>query len=375
MSLFQPPGDRQSSTRARRACARPVGLDPDARRCSPCSRSARCSSGPRPRRATRSPTATPGVPAQAAGQHRDRRRAGDAGAATDHRWVRILAPLVYAASVIGLVLVLVDGLDDQRVALVARCSPGCRSSRRSSPSSRWSLGMALLVAERPRALAEPRDRRRSTCSAMLAVAAIPAPLILLQPDLGTMLVLACDRLRDHRGLRAHRSAGSWACSWPRSDAACGTGDPASSQDYQIDRFTAFANPSLDPQGIGYNAEQARIAIGNGGRLRPGAVPRIADPDRLRARAAHRLHLHRRGGGARALGAGGADRCCSRASLWRGIRIAAQRRDVFGRLAATGVACWFAFQSFENIGMSWASCRSPVYPCLSSPTAVRDVRRP
>jgi rod shape determining protein RodA len=30
-------------------------------------------------------------------------------AATDHRWVRILAPLVYVASVIGLVLVLVMG--------------------------------------------------------------------------------------------------------------------------------------------------------------------------------------------------------------------------------------------------------------------------
>ena len=35
-------------------------------------------------------------------------------------------------------------------------------------------------------------------------------------------------------------------------------------EYQIDRFMAFTNPALDPRGAGYNTEQARIAIGNGG---------------------------------------------------------------------------------------------------------------
>ena len=38
---------------------------------------------------------------------------------TDHRWVRIVAPVVYLASVAGLVLVLTMGSTDQRVALVA----------------------------------------------------------------------------------------------------------------------------------------------------------------------------------------------------------------------------------------------------------------
>ncbi len=57
--------------------------------------------------------------------------------ATDHRWVRIVAPLVYVASIAGLVLVLTMGTDGQRVAVLAACSAGCRSSRRSSPSSRW----------------------------------------------------------------------------------------------------------------------------------------------------------------------------------------------------------------------------------------------
>jgi hypothetical protein len=37
-------------------------------------------------------------------------------------------------------------------------------------------------------------------------------------------------------------------------------------------------------------------------------------------------------------------------LFRAARIAAGAEDLFGRLVATGVLCWFTFQSFENIGM-------------------------
>ncbi len=45
-------------------------------------------------------------------------------------------------------------------------------------------------------------------------------------------------------------------------------------------FLAFTDPDLDPQGAGYNVEQARIAIGNGGAVRRGPVQR----HRRRARA-------------------------------------------------------------------------------------------
>ncbi len=57
-------------------------------------------------------------------------------AATDHRWVRILAPLVYVASIIGLVLVLVMGatINGSRSWIQVGGMPP--SSRRSSRSSR-----------------------------------------------------------------------------------------------------------------------------------------------------------------------------------------------------------------------------------------------
>jgi rod shape determining protein RodA len=38
-------------------------------------------------------------------------------------------------------------------------------------------------------------------------------------------------------------------------------------------------------------------------------------------------------------------------LWRAITIAMRAQDLFGRLVATGIACWIAFQAFENIGMN------------------------
>jgi rod shape determining protein RodA len=36
--------------------------------------------------------------------------------------------------------------------------------------------------------------------------------------------------------------------------------------------------------------------------------------------------------------------------WRGLRIARDADDA-GRLLAVGVVCWFAFQTFQNIGMN------------------------
>ncbi len=37
-------------------------------------------------------------------------------------------------------------------------------------------------------------------------------------------------------------------------------------------------------------------------------------------------------------------------IWRALRIAVRTDDVFGRVAAAGIACWFGFQTFQNVGM-------------------------
>jgi rod shape determining protein RodA len=122
------------------------------------------------------------------------------------------------------------------------------------------------------------------------------------------------------------------------------------KDYQLARFTAFADPSHDPQGIGYNVNQARIAIGNGGVFGQGLlhgsqtqnsfVPE-QHTDFIFTVAGEELGL---------IGAAGIIVLFALV-LWRALRIALNAQDVFGRLVAAGIVCWFAFQAFENIGMT------------------------
>jgi rod shape determining protein RodA len=119
--------------------------------------------------------------------------------------------------------------------------------------------------------------------------------------------------------------------------------------YQIDRFMAFTNPGLDPKGAGYNVQQARIAIGNGGlfgqglfhgsQTQSGFVPE-QHTDFVFTVAGEELGLVGAGLLVGLLGV----------VLWRALRIAARTDDLFGRIAAAGIACWFGFQAFQNIGM-------------------------
>lgn len=266
--------------------------------------------------------------------------------ATDHRLVRILAPLVYAAAVLGLVLVLLMGstINGSRSWLVV-----AGLSLQPSELAKFAvvIGMALFVAER----AEGRWRHQVgvvDVAGMLAIAGLPAVLILLQPDLGTMLVLAATVF----GVLA---AAGTPRRWLILLAAGGVTAAVSAvalgvlKDYQLDRFMAFTNPGLDPRGAGYNTEQARIAIGNGGlfgqglfdgsQTRSGFVPE-QQTDFIFTVAGEELGL---------IGAGLVIVLLC-VVVWRALAIAAATDDMFGRIAAAGIACWFGFQAFQNIGM-------------------------
>jgi len=266
--------------------------------------------------------------------------------ATDHRWVRIVAPLVYLASVAGLVMVLVMGttINGSRSWLMLG---GLSIQPSEFAKLAVVIGMALLVAER----AEGSWRRRVgsvDVVGMLAIAGLPAALILMQPDLGTMLVLSATVF----GVLAISGAPR---AWLGMLFAGGLAGAAVAvqvgvlKDYQIDRFMAFTNPALDPRGAGYNVEQARTAVGNGGvfgqglfngsQTRSGFVPE-QHTDFIFTVAGEELGL---------LGAGVLIALMG-IVVWRAVTIAAHTDDVFGRVAAAGIACWFGFQAFQNIGM-------------------------
>ena len=268
-------------------------------------------------------------------------------AATDHRWVRILAPVVYAASLLGLLLVLVMGttINGSRSWIVVA---GMSIQPAEFAKLSVVIGMALVVAERTEGSWRQREVRHLDVLGMLGVAALPALLILLQPDLGTLLVL----LATVFGVIAVSGAPRrWLLGLVAAALAVGAVAVAAGllADYQVDRFMAFTNPALDPLGAGYNTEQARIAIGNGGVLgqglfdgsqtRAGFVPE-QQTDFIFTVAGEELGL---------VGAGLLIVLMGFV-LWRALSIAAADDDLLERLAAAGIACWFGFQSFQNIGM-------------------------
>ncbi|WP_232676448.1 rod shape-determining protein RodA [Nocardioides sp. R-C-SC26] len=264
----------------------------------------------------------------------------------DHRWVRILAPVVYVGSIIGLVLVLVMG------SVVNGSKSWLMLGGMSIQPSEFAklavvVGMALVVAER----SEGRWLTRLglvDVVAMLLIAGLPASLILLQPDLGTMLVLTATVFGV---LAAAGTPRRWLVALGGGGVLAATGAVMAGvlEDYQIDRFMAFTNPELDPRGAGYNVEQARIAVGNGGlfgqglfggsQTRSGFVPE-QHTDFVFTVAGEELGLV----GATVIVA------LLGVLIWRALLIAVRTDDVFGRVAAAGIACWFAFQAFQNIGM-------------------------
>jgi len=260
--------------------------------------------------------------------------------------VRILAPLVYLGSVVGLALVLVMGstINGSRSWLVL----GGMSVQPSELAKlAVVIGMALVLAERT----EGRWRTRVTTGdvvAMLLVAAVPAALIILQPDLGTTLVMAATVFGV---LAASGAPRRWLAALAVGGVVVATLAVTLGvlEKYQVLRFMAFTDPDLDPRGAGYNVQQARIAIGNGGlfgeglfqgsQTRAGFVPE-QHTDFVFTVAGEELGLVGAGVLIALLGV----------VLWRALRIAARTDDLFGRVAAAGIACWVGFQAFQNIGM-------------------------
>ncbi|MEV0401031.1 rod shape-determining protein RodA [Actinoallomurus sp. NPDC050550] len=272
---------------------------------------------------------------------------GGVTTALDYRLLRAYAPIVYAAACVGLAVVLtplgatVNGSHSWIVV---------GGGFQIQPSEFAKVGMVVLLAM---ILGEPRDGEvgpgRRDILLALALAALPAGLVMLQPDLGTTLVFGTVII----GVLAMSGAPKrWVGGLVGSGAALALAvwwfhllKP-----YQVNRFTAFADPSADPQGAGYNAQQARIAVGSGGVFGNGLFHGEQTTGHF-VPEQHTDFIFTVAG--EELGFVGAALIIALLGvvLWRGLRIAREAADLFGGLVATGVVCWLAFQTFENIGMT------------------------
>jgi rod shape determining protein RodA len=198
-------------------------------------------------------------------------------------------------------------------------------------------------------LANPKRTYKKWWEVLMPIAAagVPALLVLLQPDLGTALVLvailtamlffALPRLTQFF-VYAMLVVGGAALS------------PLFLHDYQRQRLLVFLNPNHDPQGAGWSLIQSKIAVGsgqlfgkglyNGTQTQLGFVPEHATDfiftvvgeefgflGSILLLALYALLL---GMGMLALGAA---------------------KDRFGLLVAAGIVAMFAFHILVNVGMT------------------------
>lgn len=191
------------------------------------------------------------------------------------------------------------------------------------------------------------DVRRT--AALLGVSAIPMALIMLQPDLGLVLILTVIMMAmlliggiPTRYIVVLTLAGVVG--------VVGALNSPVIKQYQQDRLTAFANPDDRTNPAVFNIEQSKLAIANGqltgqglftgSQTRLGTVPE-QQTDFIFTAVAEQFGF---------VGAGivlllYATMC------HRILRIARIARDQFGTLVCVGVLAMFLFSIFENVGMA------------------------
>jgi rod shape determining protein RodA len=261
--------------------------------------------------------------------------------------VRMAAPWVYAGSLLLLLAVLtplgvtVNG-SRSWIPLVGGFTV--------QPAEIAKVGLCLALAALLAAQAE-RGLAPGTREVLLAalLVALPTGLVLLQPDLGSAAVIVA------MGLVVVAVAGvqrRWLVLATLAGVALvvvALTTPVLS-DYQRDRLTAFADPSADPQGSGYQTRMVRLAIGSGGmwgqgfmegeRTQAGAVPYQLN-DFVFSVAGEELGF---------VGATGLIVLLGFVVV-RMLVVASRAPDQFGRLVGVGVATWLAVQVVQNVGMN------------------------
>jgi rod shape determining protein RodA len=266
----------------------------------------------------------------------------------NYRWLRAYTPVVYLASMVLLLVPFVPGLGVTIAG--ARAWIDVPLGLTIQPSEFAKVSVILMMAA---LLSERRDREDepSAQDVLLAllVAAIPTAIILVQNDTGTVLILAAVSLSiiAVAGVRTRWLVGLIGGAVLGVLAALQFG---LLQEYQVDRLTSFINPDEDVSASAYNANQARIAIGGGGldgyglfegpQTQGNFVP-VNESDFVFTVAGEELGFI---GSALLL-------LLLAVVLWRAIWIAWKADDLYGRLVATGIAAWLAFQMFENVGMT------------------------
>lgn len=253
-----------------------------------------------------------------------------------------LRPLAVPAILVALVLLVLVFVPGLRVASGGATRWIGIGSFTIQPSELAKLGFILyLAALLERKGADIHNFKQSVVP-FLAIVAVIGLLIILQPDIGTLFVITAIGLSMifAAGLKMKHLAFIGLSGLALFSLLVSTAE------YRLNRLFVYLHPELHPQGIGYQVNQALLAVGTGGlwglgfgrsRQKYNYLPEPAG-DTIFAVTAEELGFFRT---TILLGA-------FVMIAYRGYDIARRAPDMFGRLLATGITSWIIVQAFVNM---------------------------
>jgi cell division protein FtsW len=254
-------------------------------------------------------------------------------------WERLATPfLLVTIAMLVLVLVPSHGIEAYGASRWFRFGPVT-----VQPSEIAKLALVAFAAATLRRKWGKLDDLGHLAVPLVPVCFVVFGLVMLQPDLGTTVILAGTMvlLLFGAGVRLRYLTFATVVG-----AAVGAG-LIMSAGYRRVRFLAFLHPWEDVKSTGYQLVQSLIALGSGGLTGVGLgasrqkweyVPN-AHTDFIFSILGEELGLL---GEIVVLVA-------FAALIFAGIRIATGTKDVFGRLLAAGIVSWFGLQTLINLG--------------------------
>jgi rod shape determining protein RodA len=214
------------------------------------------------------------------------------------------------------------------------------------PSEIMKIALVLALARYFHSTSSENVGRLRHLIAPAMMVAIPAALVLKQPDLGTAMMLLAT------GLVMFFLGGARLWLFAVGAAAAGVAAPLAwsmLRDYQKERLYTFLDPDRDPLGAGYHILQSKIAFGSGGLLGKGFLHGTQshlsflpekETDFIFTMIAEEFGLI---GGLALL-------ALYILVIFYAFAIALRSRSQFGRLLGLGIAANFSLYAFINMAM-------------------------
>jgi rod shape determining protein RodA len=258
-----------------------------------------------------------------------------------HRWQQWALPL-YVITLLLLIFIAIKGHSALGAARWIQIGP-----LQFQPSEPAKVTIAIAVAA---LLSRSSYRALWQLLIPLAAVAVPALLILKQPDLGTTLVVGAILTAELAfGLPNVIDFAIYLGSIVAGAAYVLSSDKIL-KPFQRARLLVFLNPKLDPQGVGYNLNQSKIAVGSGELFGKGLYHGTQTQLNFVPENSRDFIFTAIGEEAGFVGACGLI-ALDAVIVGSALRAVFSAQDRFGLLLSVGLVTMFAFHMIVNIGMT------------------------